>query len=139
MNTKFKRHQKVKLLINPLEDKHYIQGYIDRIVLNQGRYEVHDYKTNQKIKSQKEVDEDRQLAFYHLGLKKLFGENIKVDLIWHFLAFNEKVVSSRTDVELEKLRKDTLALIEKIENNTEWNACGSKWCDWCSYKKINGL
>ncbi len=128
-----------KKILFPLDEEHFIQGYVDRIVLKGDKYEVHDYKTNQRIKSQEEVDEDRQLAFYHLGLQELFGQEIKVDLIWHFLAFNEKVVSTRTGEELEKLRKDTLALIEKIENNSEWNACGSKWCDWCAYKKIEGL
>jgi len=63
-----------------------IRGYIDRIVFNSqtGEYEVHDYKTNDWLKSQEEVDADKQLAFYHLGLQDLFGKQVKVKLICHF-------------------------------------------------------
>ena len=119
------------------EDGEYeIIGYIDRIVLTpDGKYEVHDYKTNKYMKKQKEVDEDRQLAFYHIGLKNLFGEDIDVELIWHFLNFNEDIHSKRSDEKLEKLKIETLELIKKIENTTEWPACGRDWCDWCAYKK----
>jgi len=115
-----------------------IQGFIDRLVLSpEGVYEVHDYKTNAKAKSQKEVDADRQLAFYHLGLKKIYGDDIRVKLIWHFLAHDLTVTSTRTEEQLEDLRVKTLGLIRKIETNTEWKACGSMWCDWCAYKKAN--
>ncbi|MFH1290832.1 MAG: PD-(D/E)XK nuclease family protein, partial [Nanoarchaeota archaeon] len=102
-------------------------------------FEVVDYKTNSRIKEQKEVDADRQLAFYHLGMQELFGKDIDVDLTWHFLAFNETVHSKRTQGQLDKLKGETLALIKKIESTTEWPACGKAFCDWCSYKKLQGL
>jgi len=131
-----------KRILFPLEaSKEYkIQGYIDRLDLNEnGEYEVHDYKTNASLKSQKDVDTDRQLAFYHLGLKELFGDDVKVKLVWHFLAHDEKIVSMRTEEQLTKLKLDTLELINKIEENKEWPACGKRWCDWCAWKRKNSL
>lgn len=126
-----------KKIFFPLDEdgNYFIQGYIDRIVLNEkGEYEVHDYKTNDVMKSQKEVDRDRQLAFYHLGLQAIYGKDIEVKLIWHFLAHNKNVESKRTQEQLEKLKTETLELIKKIENERAWPACGKPWCDWCSYK-----
>jgi len=125
-----------KKVLFPLDESHSIVGYIDRIVLNeQGEYEVHDYKTNYRMKSQKDADADRQLALYHIGLKHLFGNEIKASLVWHMLAHNKKVRSSRTDEQLEELRRTVLDLIGKIENTKVWPACGKPWCDWCSYKR----
>jgi putative RecB family exonuclease len=124
----------------PLDEEIFIVGYIDRLEKHEnGSYEVHDYKTNDRMKSQDEVDRDRQLAFYHLGLQDTFGKDIEVKLTWHFLAHNKKVNSFRTQEQLETLKKETLALIEKIRNAKEWPACGKSWCDWCSYKKVHGV
>jgi len=131
-----------KRILFPLDvlGEYQIQGYIDRLVLNEnGEYEVHDYKTNAFMKRQKEIDEDRQLAFYHLGLQELFGKNVTVKLVWHFLAHNVRVSSSRTQVQLDKLKGDTLDLIKSIESTTHWHACGKRWCDWCEYKRVNRI
>lgn len=118
-----------------------IRGFIDRIVLNkkENEYEVHDYKTNDWLKSQEEIDADGQLAFYHLGINDLFGKQEKVKLVWHFLAHNRKMESRRTQQELKHLKEETFILIKKIESTVSWPACGKKWCDWCEYKRRNGL
>ncbi len=117
-----------------------IQGYIDRLdVAEDGTYEVHDYKTNQSMKKREDFAKDRQLALYDIGLREQFGKDIKVKLIWHFLNFNQDIVSERTPYELEKLKIDTLALIKKIESTTEWPSCNGKYCDWCNYKNENGI
>lgn len=124
----------------PIAQGIYVLGYIDRIEKHEdGSYEVHDYKTNERMKEQGEVDVDRQLAFYHLGLKDLFGDDVRVKLTWHFLAHNKKIHSFRTEEQLAKLKADTLALISRIKEEKEWSACGKPWCDWCAYKKINGV
>lgn len=131
-----------KKILFPLDkDGMYkIQGFIDRIVkTGEHEYEVHDYKTNEFMKRQEQVDKDRQLAFYHLGLQELFGKQITVSLIWHFLAHNKTIRSRRTQEQLERLKEETLELIKKIESTTTWNACNKPWCDWCSYKRLNNL
>ncbi len=129
-----------KHIVFPLGNTSYkIQGYIDRIVKNEEGYEVHDYKTNEYMKTQDQVDADRQLAFYHIGLNNLFGPETKVKLIWHFLAHNKTIESSRTQEQLERLEKETIELIERIKSNSDWPSCGKHWCDWCAYKKSNGI
>jgi len=128
-----------KRILFPLDEEgeYFIQGYIDRIVRNEktGEYEVHDYKTNAFMKKQEQVDKDRQLAFYHLGLQELYGKDIQVKLVWHFLAHNRDITSRRVEAELQKLKQETLNLIKKIETTKEWKACRKSWCDWCAYKK----
>ncbi len=124
----------------PIDDekKYFIQGYIDRLdMAEDGTYEVHDYKTNRAMKKREEFEKDRQLALYHIGLQESFGKEIKVKLIWHYLNFNQQVISQRTQEDLDKLKKDTFTLILKIESTTEWTACNGKYCDWCEYKKEN--
>ncbi len=128
-----------KKIVFPLKKNIFVIGYIDRLEKHEdGSYEVHDYKTNDRMKEQKEVDSDRQLAFYHLGLQELFGENVRVKLTWHFLAHNKKVHSFRSQEQLLKLKNETMILIDKINNTMEWPACGKPWCDWCAYKKVHG-
>ncbi len=117
-----------------------IQGYIDRLdVAEDGTYEVHDYKTNQSMKKREDFAKDRQLALYDIGLREQFGKDIKVKLIWHFLNFNQDIVSERTPYELEKLKQDTLELIKKIESTTDWPSCNGRYCDWCNYKSENEI
>lgn len=129
-----------KKIYFPIDEGIFIIGYIDRIEKHEdGSYEVHDYKTSNSMKSQVEVDFDRQLAFYHMGLQDLFGTDARVKLTWHFLAHNRKIHSFRNQEQLDKLRAETLALIEKIRNTKEWPACEKQFCDWCSYKATHGV
>ncbi|MEM0465131.1 MAG: PD-(D/E)XK nuclease family protein [Candidatus Pacearchaeota archaeon] len=120
------------------EEKFQIQGYIDRLVHHKDTniFEIHDYKTGNFLKSQEELDKDRQLALYSLGIRDMFPEAKDVLLIWHFLAFNKKIISKRTIEELEKLKQDTILLINKIENAKNFPAKPSCLCKWCEFQKI---
>ncbi len=127
------------------EGKYKLQGYIDRLVFNKetNSYEIHDYKTGASIKSQEEIDKDRQLALYSLGIKKNFENAKDITLIWHFLDFNKKMFSKRTDEQLESLRNEIIEIIKKIESTTEFQANPGCLCNWCEFKNycntINNL
>ncbi len=101
-----------------------------------GVYEIHDYKTNNNPRSQQELDEDRQLALYEYGIRKIYPDAKKINLIWHFLSCNQKLKSTRTEKQLEELRIKTLELIKKIEATKEFKTNISKLCDYCEYKEI---
>ena len=118
--------------------KNKLTGIIDRLVHNteKNEIEIHDYKTANILPTKEKIDNDRQLALYSIAIKEEFGSNKKVKLIWHYLAFNEKLVSERTDEQLEQLKKETLKLIGQIESETEFAASKSILCDWCQFKKM---
>src|SRR3989344_1032971 len=98
--------------------------------------EIHDYKTANTLPTKDKMDNDRQLALYSIAIKEEFGSNNKIKLIWHYLAFNKKLVSERTDEQLEKLKKETIELIKRIESETEFPTNKSILCNWCPFKKI---
>jgi putative RecB family exonuclease len=121
--------------------KYLLQGYADRIVYDKEKniFEIHDYKTGQ-IKTQEELDKDRQLALYSLGIKDICEEAknadvSKIHLIWHFLDFNEKKQSQRTSEQLEQLKSEIKALIDRIESTEDFPANPGVLCRWCEFRK----
>jgi len=118
--------------------KYRLQGYIDRLVHHKDTniFEIHDYKTANTLKSQEELDKDRQLALYSIGIKDSFPEVKDVYLIWHYLAHNQKIISKRTDEQLEQLKQDIINLIDKIESTNEFPPTQSALCGWCEYQDI---
>lgn len=115
-------------------NKHNMRGFIDRLVQNPGNvFEIHDYKTG-SLKSQRELDNDKQLALYSIGVRELFGNVSEVNLIWHFLDYGEKKFSKRTLEELEKLKQEIIQLIDKIESTKNFEPNPNKLCKWCEYR-----
>lgn len=120
-----------------LDDKHKFHVRIDRLVdAGNGVYEIHDYKTNNSLSTQADLDSDRQLAAYSLWVHENFKDLKKVRLVWHFLAFDKEMESSRTKEELVSLKKEILAAIHKIESSKKFPAIVSGLCNWCAYQDI---
>jgi putative RecB family exonuclease len=117
-----------------------IKGYVDRLArVAPGRYEIHDYKTTRRLPKQDNVDRDRQLAFYHMGIEQMMADAEEVTLVWHFLAYNRRFTSSRTPDQLQQLRRQTLELIDRIQTATaegDFPANRSRLCDWCDYREM---
>jgi putative RecB family exonuclease len=112
-----------------------LQGYIDRLSEDtDGLYEIHDYKTNSRLPLADYIRTDRQLALYMIGVKNQYPDVRQVRLIWHFLKFDKEIDSTRTDVELETLKTETISLIERIEQDEVYKASPSALCDWCEFK-----
>ena len=126
-----------KRVVFPLDDagEYMMQGIIDRVSrAADGVIEVHDYKTGARIPSQKQIDEDRQLALYQLGLAKTFDADQPFRLVWHYVAKNQIRTSTRTPEQLEKLGRDTAARIDEIRGATAFPAKKIALCPWCEYK-----
>jgi putative RecB family exonuclease len=117
-----------------------IQGFIDRLAeADDGTIEIHDYKTNTRMRTQEEVDQDRQLALYQIGIQHRLNDVKKVKLIWHYLRANRSLVSTRTQDALEELRFDTIRLIDTIEEakvRNEFPPHESMLCDWCEFRHL---
>jgi putative RecB family exonuclease len=118
--------------------KYVLIGYVDRLVYNKEKkeYEIHDYKTSNSLAEQAYLEQDRQLALYSLAIKSIYQDANKICLIWHFLAFDKEFCIYKTDEQLEKLKKDTIELIKKIESTKKFEANVTGLCKWCEYQSI---
>ncbi len=113
------------------------KGIIDRLMLApDGVFEIHDYKTGSGLPDQAQVDSDRQLALYQVGVQTLWPEAKEVRLVWHYVACDMEMRSSRTPAALERLKADLGALIDKIEAEREFPPHESGLCDWCAYHDL---
>jgi hypothetical protein len=79
------------------------------------------------------VDRDRQLALYQAGVEALWPGAPGVRLVWHYLRFDERRVSTRSREQMDALLRDTAALVDRIEAETDWSPTESRLCDWCPY------
>jgi putative RecB family exonuclease len=120
----------------PLDDKgqYKCKGIIDRLMLApDGAFEVHDYKAGSNLPEQAELDEDRQLALYQIGVQKLWPEAKEVRLVWHFVGFDLEMRSSRTPEDIEKLKAELAGFIDRIEAEQDFPPHESALCGWCPY------
>jgi len=119
------------------EGKYKLQGYIDRLMTTgDGMYEVHDYKTSATLPYEEYLKEGRQLALYALAILNSYQDAKDVKLLWHFLAFDKTIVLQKTQEELDKLKKDTIELIDKVNSTEKFDPRVSKLCDWCEFRPI---
>jgi putative RecB family exonuclease len=118
----------------------HIKGYIDRLVrLAPGFYEIHDYKTSRRLPTQTEIDRDRQLALYQMAVNQMMPDVRQVRLVWHYLAHGRRLRSLRSPESLDDLRRDTLALIERVEaagQRGDFPAVRSRLCSWCDFRSV---
>lgn len=119
------------------DGKYAMKGFIDRLSQpKDGVIWIHDYKTKGFFPTQQDLDQDRQLAYYQMAVHLLWPETKEVELIWHYLIFDQEIRSRRTADDLETLRQETIALIEEIETATEFPVKQSALCSWCEYRAL---
>ncbi len=120
--------------------KYRMNGVIDRIAEESpGHYVIHDYKASGKLPLQDQMDQDRQLALYSIAVYNDFKDCDDVNLCWHYVIFDKDIHSKRTEKQLEALKKEMIALIQRIEKATKENKFPtkeSKLCDWCPYTEL---
>jgi putative RecB family exonuclease len=117
------------------ERDYWIRGYIDRVTLvDSSILEIHDYKTSNRLPTQEDVNSDRQLAFYQMGVSEKWQGVQEIKLIWHYLTFDKEIHSSRTPGELHQLRRATLELIRRIETDRQFLPKEGPLCNWCDYQ-----
>jgi len=88
------------------------------------------------LPTQKDADKDRQLALYQIGIQKKWTDIDGVQLIWHYLAFDKDIVSSRTDEAICRLTDATTAVIDEIEAAHDFPPRESALCNWCEYPDL---
>ncbi len=112
-----------------------MKGFIDRLSRPKDKVIwIHDYKAKGYFPTQQELDDDRQLAYYQLAIKSLWPDTEEIELVWHYLIFDQEIHSRRTTEELETLRVETIALIDEIESTRDFPAKQSGLCNWCEHQ-----
>lgn len=111
-------------------------GVLDRLdYLEEGRYEIHDYKTSQLLPSREVLEGDRQLSLYQLAVEKAFPDARDVELVWHYLVFDRELRLRRGREELEEVAAGALKVIREIEDSREFPPQESELCDWCEVQE----
>ncbi len=120
--------------------RYRLQGYIDRLSKTpDGVWQIRDYKTKRRLATQEQADRDRQLALYHLGVQVMWPDAVQAELIWHYLLFDEEIRSIPDHERLERVRLDTIHLIQDVERAIEKDDFPyreSALCDWCDFFDI---
>jgi len=112
-----------------------VRGIIDRLVrARDGALEIHDFKTGRRIPRQEELDRDRQLGLYELGIRDQLGEEGEIRLVWHYVVPDQIRSSTRTPEQRAALRDQTARSIDRIRSETEWTPKKSGLCDWCEFR-----
>jgi RecB family exonuclease len=130
--------QKISLNLDP-EGKYRITGVIDRLSCrDDGTYEIHDYKTG-VLTPHSYLESERQLPLYALAVKHHYHDARRVLLVWHFLSADKEIVLTKTDEQLESLRKKVIEIIDDIESrmeSKEFPPRKSELCDWCEFRSL---
>jgi putative RecB family exonuclease len=117
------------------DGRYALRGIIDRLVrARDGALEIHDFKTGRRVPSQDELDRDRQLGLYELGVRELLGETGEVRLVWHYVVPDQVRVSTRSEAQRGALREATARTIDRIRTETGWAPRPSGLCDWCEFR-----
>jgi putative RecB family exonuclease len=126
--------QAIRFVLDPA-GRYSVRGIIDRLVkTHDGVLEIHDFKTGRRVPSQEQLDRDRQLGLYELGVRERFPEAEEVRLFWHYVVPNQTRTSTRSREQRETLREETARAIDNIRSERDWAPRPSGLCDWCEFR-----
>jgi len=98
-----------------------VGGTMDRVDAVDGGIEIIDYKTGEKVPSQREVDKNVQLTIYALAATKINSppfidlkpENIKLSL--YYFEEQKKITTTRSHIQLNELEQHLFEIKKQIE------------------------
>jgi len=130
--------KEISFKLNDGNDEISFRGIIDRLDWNDKEkiYEIHDYKTSGSLPTQADADRDDQLGLYHIAVRGLWPDIDRVKLIWHYIVFNKRIESSRTQEKLAELEKCMIRKVKEIEACADFPPKRSALCDWCGFQDI---
>lgn len=120
----------------------FVTGFIDRVIMKDGRAWIIDYKTTKKgpFRENKEtIKHDPQLRMYSRVVQKEFGieaENIKAALF--YLEDEELLSASYSEESLCAVERELLELYDEIKSHAPEHARGvvAQHCNRCEYRDM---
>ena len=112
-----------------------VLGYIDRVDrVDDETVEVIDYKTNRMLFTRDEVDSNLQMSLYHLAARQLWPWAKKVKLTFHMLRHDIRMVTARSQEQLDAAIKYVESMGEQTETADEFPARLNHNCIYCDHK-----
>lgn len=115
----------------PFLDTHVV-GKIDKVELNDGEYEVTDYKTGKAKPDKWFLRHNLQFTCYAWACLELYGKLPK-KLIWHHLATDELLVTERTMQDIDDLKTMIANAIAMDEAKIKHRIFSETVCGQCDY------
>ena len=87
------------------------------------------------VNIQDDVDENFQLGIYAMAIREMYKDVKKVELVWHYLAFNKEIKVVNEEKDSAKLKKELAKKIEYLESlsSEDYKPRESALCEWCVY------
>jgi DNA helicase-2/ATP-dependent DNA helicase PcrA len=123
----------------PVTSTLLVGGRIDRIdLLQDGRIEIIDYKTSDKVPEQKKVDKELQLTIYALAASEvrhpfLLKQPDEILLSLYYFSEQKKITTTRTLKQLIETKEEIIDIARQIEES-DFACSGSNWCKKCEYR-----
>lgn len=131
---------RVPLFVHPVYGQIYFRFKLDRLyerIDAPGIFIHKDYKSSRHAKSQKDVDEDKQMWSYNWAIHELYPEVDRLFQLYDQLRFGEIAARRKTDQQRalikEWLVKTATAVLDKKAREEDGLLPPKKneWCAWC--------
>jgi putative RecB family exonuclease len=114
--------------------RYKLVGYIDRFMRGaDGVYEIHDYKTSGSLPRPRDIQQDRQLSLYEIGVRGELPATAQVRHVWHYLTFGRRFQRILSRAQLQGFARATVSVIHRVEKETEFAAHPHILCHWCDF------
>jgi RecB family exonuclease len=111
-----------------------VVGKIDRVDrVDAETVEVLDYKTNRAIYTREELDSDLQLTVYAMAARQLWPWAKEVRLGFYLLRHGLRMMTERSEEQLEAARSYIATLGHQTENTAEYPARLQANCAYCDH------